>query len=145
MNDREYKKQKRRAERVLLKWQEALGFRWWKCRFDFSRQHKERTDDEAKAGKEILADIFCQWEYAHLTITVYLPAIEDLDNDELEHAIVHEFAHALVNEMRDYAKDEKHEERVVENLAKAIRWAYQTGKDDKPRADNGLKRKRKKR
>jgi hypothetical protein len=46
--------------------------------------------------------------------------VKRLDEYELEKAIVHEFMHILVNEMRAGGID--HEERVVTGLANAALW-----------------------
>lgn len=128
MNDREYRRQKRRVERVFDRWRAPLGLGWWRVGLVWSRERdRVRPDtDVAANGVEVTAArTTVSWPYREATIEFFLPALEDVSDERLEYIVVHECMHILVNEMRwvDGGADNiEHEERVVTDLAKAFRW-----------------------
>lgn len=101
MNDAEADIQKARIQRYLDKWMPA-GFGWWKLKIDYERG--------SSTGKESLietANIIENWEYRSARITFYLDCTTDLNDDDLEHTVVHELSHLLLGSIRDYSTDDR--------------------------------------
>jgi hypothetical protein len=110
----------KRIHEICERWMEPLGLRWFrKFNVVYDATPKETS-------REVVGDCRVSWEYLEATVTFYLPSCVDLSDDDLEYAIVHEFMHALVKEMRwqddEDGKDRdnmRHEERVCTQLAMA--------------------------
>ncbi len=131
MKDAEYEDLKARILALIDYWQARLGLKWWRIYHTFVRDTGEfRTDGER--APETAANCSADWRYLEAHISYNMLKCLDLDPDELEYIIVHEYCHVLVNETRDPA-DLKgfipHEERVVTTLAKAFIWTRDMTKE----------------
>lgn len=96
-------------------WTERLQMHWLHlvlCRSD------TRNDEDGCCA----ADTEAQWEYRQARIRVYLPAIANHTDEDLEAIMVHELVHVLVNPMESLIKekDTKLSELSVENVAQAL-------------------------
>ena len=78
------------------------------------------------------------WQYRHATITWFMPAVVDNDDDYLEGIVVHEFTHVLISPLLLVnGEDDLPLQHVyaTECVARAIRWAREAGeKSTKPKA-----------
>lgn len=127
MTDAEYEAQKTRVEALIHKWHEILGLYHWRFRHEFYRQDFP--------APEAAAQTTVRWDYGFARFDWNLPDFAGMDDDECEHAVVHEYMHVLVNEMRPCNQkvwERCHEERVVTNLALAARWALEAGQQQSP-------------
>ena len=120
MNDKEFNKLKKKITRFVEKWRVPLGIKWWSVNFYYEREYAK--DDDKHDSCHTGATCKVQWPYKTAQITFYLPALDTLDDEELERTVVHELIHILVNEMRDFDEGANHEERVVSDLTSAVFW-----------------------
>lgn len=74
----------------------------------------------SESGNRVVARTWASWEYLDAHIEFDLAVLRDMDEDEIERAIIHELLHVVVNEMRDPGV--KHEERVVSSLSRVLWW-----------------------
>lgn len=118
MKKKEYKRAKKRFEKIAWAWAYRMGLRWWDLHFSFHRKtpKKFKRKDGHQTGVRVLA----RWQYLEAYFEVNTPAVAKLSDAELEVVIVHELCHVLVNEMRE--KGVKHEERVCSRLSQAFLW-----------------------
>lgn len=124
MNDKKYREQRARVEKLWDKWFTSIGMGWWQVDRTFEREHKEDSYDT-------IAETFCNWQYRTANITFYLPVCADVDDDKLEEAIVHEFAHVLLAPLQDFRDDQAREitEHTVTTVARSIIWARRAGEE----------------
>ena len=121
MNDAEYEEQKERARRYLHKWQWLVDSEWW-LKYVYDRERaKEEGDDDENTG----ARVTTSWEYREALIRLFLPSTAEMEDDELERLIVHEYAHIMVCEMRlKGAKEDDpdgfHNEHVCSTIARVL-------------------------
>lgn len=70
------------------------------------------------------AEAHCTWKYMHGSITFYLPVAIGKSERQLESFVLHELLHFVVNEMREWERQQPdsvdHEERVVTHLERVI-------------------------
>jgi hypothetical protein len=136
MTDAEVERQTGRVQRLIDWWGEELGIRaCWKVHYKFIR---ESCRDEPEAAMET----FVRWQYAHATFSVFLPAAEEQDDEELENMVVHEFMHLLLNEMRPlrdksdpvtsalWEEERCHEEHAATTLARAFIWVRDKARNE---------------
>ncbi len=120
MDDKTFRKEKRRVEGFLRKWLKPLGLLWWNIEVEY-----DRTADlsvTAPEGRSVAAKCKVDWQYKQATITFNVPEIGELNDGGLERVVVHELMHIFLNEMRSYDTDSDHEERVASDLASAFLW-----------------------
>lgn len=128
VTDAEYEQQKARVQALADKWIGPLGLKWWKIRIDYSRERLPVKDDGNTTEDTFCAmQVQASWKYLRAVITVSVPAIADIGDEELEWVFVHECAHVLLNEMRwaDQADWLDHEERCASQLANSFLWLRQ--------------------
>jgi hypothetical protein len=70
----------------------------------------------------VAAEIVCQWEYKQAKIRFNVPALAEMQRDQIDRTIVHELCHLIVNPMHDGKS--KLEEMVVTHMTDTIMWAY---------------------
>lgn len=102
-------------------WLKPLGLLWWYIEvvyYDDPAEVLQRFGNDS--GKIVAARTYAEWQYATAKIEFNLLAICEMNSDEIEHIVVHELFHILVNEMRE--GEMHHEERVVTTLTKAAFW-----------------------
>lgn len=119
MKRKAYKRHIARCQPLFDEWLTKLGLMWWSVEISYYDKRKQfRKDNGGIAAARVWAD----WRYMSANISVCVPVVATMDDDDLERAIVHELCHALVNEMRESDPDIKHEERVVTTLTSAFMW-----------------------
>lgn len=138
MDDAEYEAQKARVQRLIAKWVRPIGLGWWQINMEWTRAHGERRDDDFEVKFVCRAD----WRYALANITVYLPGIAGVTDDDLERMFVHELMHVFLCEMRvtdeDGARKQRdHEERVATMLANGFMWMHDALVCDRPHIGDG--------
>ena len=118
MKKKEYKRARKRFDRIALEWAERLGLKWWSLNF----LHHRKTPKKFKRtdGHQTGVSTIARWQYLEAYFEVNTPAIARMSDSELEELVVHEMMHVLVNEMRE--KGRKHEERVCSRLTQAFLW-----------------------
>jgi hypothetical protein len=117
MKKKAYKRQQKRVRRFLDPWLTVLGLKW----FTVNCLWYDREKEFRKGGKGVAVfRIWADWRYMTADLSVNVPAVARLDDQELERAVVHELVHILVNEMRAQGID--HEERVATMLTQAFLW-----------------------
>ena len=89
------------------------------------------SEENRQAGWRCHGQCVAKWQYLKATLRFDVEAVNDLDDEELDHLFVHECCHALVNEMREWDGEHgiDHEERVVTMLTNAFGWMWQAGRD----------------
>jgi hypothetical protein len=129
MTDKEYLTIKKRIKALIKKWYEPAGWGWWRTGFVYSR---ERQPDNDGVAALTIAD----FKYSHATITLYLPALRDMNDEELEHLIVHELCHLTASTWPSYEDNEDANarfERTVDDFAKQMIWTSKNVKEIKSR------------
>ena len=126
--DKEVRKQALRIKPLLEKWVGRLGLTHWQIKFDMCTTAPRTEGDIAWQTHMETATM---WPYMDSLVTVYVPIVADLCDDDLEKTFVHEMCHILVNEMCavDHGNDDSgpREERVATQVATAILGAYSMG------------------
>ncbi len=154
MTDKEFNETKHRIKKAISKWHTCLGFRWWR---DSSMYYHRSADAMCQAtGRESTRDGMSQcaaetsvkWEYLELAIHWNCPRVFGLDDEEIDYMVRHEFAHAIVNEMREWASGDskdaiRHEERVCTRLAMIFNWVRKVGKEESEKGARPCAKKRK--
>lgn len=122
MTDKEYKIQKTRVQKFIDKWFKPIGMGWWQVDMEWNRIHAEESPTT-------IAITNCNWQYRTGRIEFFLPTCADLNDDQLEEAIIHEFCHILVAPLQDLRDDQSREitEHTVTTLARTIIWARLAG------------------
>lgn len=127
ITDKEYSIQKKRVLHYLNKWKLTLGLGAHKLNLEWDRGLRTGEDQEDVA-------IHCtnSWQYRLVTLYIYLPVIKRQTDEELEHIIVHEFAHSLIAPLAQRAPEDIGDlhEFATECVAQAILWAYERGKEE---------------
>ncbi len=113
MTDKEYAKQKKRVQKYFDKWFDDIGLGWWHVDVAWDRARSEEEPSEAACTSWL-------WQYRSASITFRLPVVATLDEEKLEHCVVHEFAHILTGSMVQNAPEENAQlaEYGVENVAR---------------------------
>lgn len=127
MTDKEYREQKQRIKALFSKWH-ILGLGWFRVHYEWDRARC--MDEPMEAMKTEVS-----WQYREVTFTVRLPACQELDDDHLEHIVVHECAHALTGGFMaqlDLTSPGQVQimEHATEMVANAIIWSREAGKRD---------------
>lgn len=104
-------KEKKNIERTVTRWQTAMNL-------GFVTVHNYFSDEEVPQTAEVVTN----WEYREAAIIWYTKNCEDLTQDELDEAAVHELGHVIVAPMSDHLPNKHHklEEFVVSSLTRAI-------------------------
>jgi predicted acylesterase/phospholipase RssA len=127
MTDKEYRRTKKRVEKLIERWRHILWLSQWQVDVTYFREPPaEMNHGDACA----LMDITPRWEYLRAHLRIHMPQVALLDADDLEKAVLHELLHCVVCEMRTNKSDVRHEERVVSHLTKAVWAARLTGFND---------------
>lgn len=130
MNDAEYERQRARVMTLVHKWQMQLGLGSWKIRYEWERGSISLPSG-LKTSERFAPIMICEphWPYLMADVLVSLQEVKDATDEDLEHYLVHEYAHCLLNEMHDWNEEEGrfHEERVATMLEKAFVWVWQAG------------------
>lgn len=124
MTDAEYEEQKTRFLEVAKKWRKIIGIDWWRINYLYDRNPPDTREHHPHTIMWVTPD----WRYMEATINVYLQAIQEMDDETLEYALLHEYAHVMINELRGpNPSDEEldHEERVATTLAWSWIWTRQ--------------------
>lgn len=127
MNDKDYKIQKARVQKLIDKWFKPLGMGWFQVTMTWQRERDEKQPRTA-------AKTITSWQYRNAEIIWFVPAIPDNDDDFLEGIVVHEFTHILLAPLLavDHEDDlPLQHEYATECVARAIKWAREAGQKDK--------------
>jgi len=137
MTDKEFAFEKARIRKLVDRWVRPLGLNWFKLDIDYERVPLEPPQSATGHNKtyqwRTQANTAVVWEYRKASMAFDMNAIHGSSDDELESLFVHELCHILVNEMREWSDDDKgrkHEESVVEGLARAFVWTRDAGFDE---------------
>ena len=129
MNDAEYEKEKARVEAICDKWHDLLGMGYWEISYIWERDSYDADGGNtppSRWARTTHAETATAWEYRRASIAFYLRNTVGESDAEIEKTVLHEFAHVLVNEMRDDTpRSRKHEERVVSGLSDVFRWIWE--------------------
>ncbi len=123
-------------KRLIKKWVEPLGLKWWHINVQWETDKVEGT----VPGYTTCFRVQATWKYLDAMIHVYLPACINIPDDRLEWHVVHELVHILLNEMAfwrddilDHGLNEgvlgQHEERVATTIANAALWIRDFAQD----------------
>ena len=93
MNDAEYESQKARVLLILGRWVGPLGLGWWRNEVEWFRDRA--IPEHEQAAMTCTPD----YRYGRFVIQVDLVRVADLNDTELEFAVVHELAHVFLSEM----------------------------------------------
>jgi hypothetical protein len=128
MTDKEYREQKKRVKAYFDKWSRAVGLGWYRVFYEWDRARSE--DDVSEVMKTTVS-----WHYREVTFYIRLPAAAELDDEHLEHVVVHELVHALTGSfMSQMDLSDKAVNQIMEfgteSIAMALIWAREAGKND---------------
>lgn len=114
MTDKEYEALKKKITKLTTLWRDELGLGSYRLHHNWARTTKERVDN---CG----AEVKMRWEYMEADFTWYVPALQDLDDDELEEVVVHEFCHILIAPLM--YDDSEHGRMVYERVTTTVQRA----------------------
>jgi len=108
-------KLKARIDKILKKWVEVAGFRWWKIDIVY-------TFDRSDSSRNVLGTTDTLWAYRSATIEFFLAAIfeQKYTDEQLEDFIVHELSHILVASLVSDESDRDKMEYATECVARAL-------------------------
>lgn len=123
MSDEAADAQKARVMELYARWGDPLGLGWQRAvTFEW---HRGPIPDYPRAAMACCV----QWQYKSAAISVCLPKIADLNDDDLEWAVVHELIHVFLGglvEAHDNRVDADAfrmiEEHTASTLAQAVMW-----------------------
>lgn len=104
-------------KKLLEKWIPRLGLTDW--HITVQRDDEPPCEDEG----HVLMQVWSDWRYRDITITIMDATIMDADEDRLEEYVLHELCHVLVSELRPNKRTEAYrdkEERTVTVLARCF-------------------------
>jgi NAD(P)H-hydrate repair Nnr-like enzyme with NAD(P)H-hydrate epimerase domain len=132
MTDAEYEVAKGRVEKLCKKWHYAAGLGWWMLTYEWCRETRDYTPNSG--NKAEAAATHTMWQYRQATIDWNLDVLQNLNEAELEGVVVHEFAHVLIDCLMAHvpAKARDLMEYTTENVARAIKAAYDSGREYDP-------------
>lgn len=139
MTDKEFSAHKRRLEVLAKRWLRPSGLGWWRINMRYLRDGLSDFNGGHPGDQALqtIAEVTSLWQYLKATISWNMQAVMEMNDKELERTFTHEICHIFINEMREWApgnKGMKHEERVVETLAMAMRWIREEGERDAKKA-----------
>ena len=139
MDDAEFQVQKTRVLALIEKWVKPIGLGWWHITFKYVRDSFLVSPEDHEANWQCVMKCNAKWQYLDAAISISMPAIVDLDDDDLEKYFIHELCHIPVNELRQVNEDDclMHEERVVTTLANAFVWLAESLKTSPPSTTDG--------
>lgn len=127
MTDKQYKDQKKRIQKYIDKWFADMGLGWFKIDFVWERERDATTP-------ATIAKTTSAWQYRHGTIQWFLPACQQISDEELESSVIHEFVHVLINPLCVVSEsgdlDLQHE-YATETITRAFEWVRLAGQKDK--------------
>lgn len=136
MNDKAYREQKARIDKLIKKWVKPIGLGWWDMKFIYVRGEDDQPaayePPIAKSGQAVcIMSTQTDYYYKFATIKFFMPVIADWDDDkELERFFVHELMHIFLKPMQTRQKFSE-EELVATQLAEALIWARLEGESTK--------------
>jgi hypothetical protein len=110
---------RQRCDLLFDEWRDMMGLGWWDVRYNY---YMDTATFAREHGNVAVMVCHTSWKYIKAEIDICTPSLIDFDDIRLEHTIVHELCHILVNEMQESDPDLSHEERTVEQFTKAIIW-----------------------
>ncbi len=134
MTDKDFNLQRKRVKKILHKWINQMGMKWFHFDIEYFRVY-----DETSRGCAAKA-IYDRWMYRDFELHFFLPAIDDLkDDDDVERVIIHELTHCLTAplacNMQGTDTNDKYRrdliEQTTEIITAAFDWTYRAGKDSK--------------
>jgi hypothetical protein len=128
MTDADYRAQKKRVQALAARWEPSLGLRWWRLTYTWFR---EPFEDKPRVAMQCGQ----QYEYRCANIDVSLPLCADMDDDALEHYLLHEYGHILLDAMATYRELGEEpfrlqEEHTATTLATIFQWVREAGRED---------------
>jgi len=141
LTDKEYASVGRRMKALVAKWVRPIGLGWWRVTVSVFRQEAEMPNTANKQGVDsqwqLAMSTNVSWAYRDGKISVNGEVANEMSDEHLEAAFLHELGHLFLNEMRSIAKDEgladnwlEHEEHVATILGQALGWAREAGYTD---------------
>lgn len=130
MTDADYAKTKRKVEKYLDKWRDAMGLGWYHIHITWDRSYAEKRSCVGETNMN-------RWQYREADIIFYLPRIAEEDDKTIEQIVVHELCHVLlapisVNmENLNDAYQVQVNELATEMVTKALVWVRKAGEDTK--------------
>lgn len=131
MTDTEYEAEKARVERYCEKWRAAVGLGWWTVTYAWLREPD--LTNIRKDAYRAAAVTHTTWVYRQATIDWHLDVLQSQNDEELEHIVVHEFAHVLIDGLRQCVPKNAHSEDLMEYITEGVARALMYAREfDKP-------------
>ena len=121
MNDQEFEEQKRRVVAVVDEWLPLLGLDHWTVGMDFERG--ELKDAGVSEDWQGLGRCKANWPYQTARIEFFLKGFVDMESGDVEHHVVHELVHCLLDEIQPDTSDVRawqQNEHAIEMTARAL-------------------------
>jgi hypothetical protein len=137
MKDQEYNAIRDYCKPIALEWITRLGVGWDRVELHWKDEYFSQEIDGH--GRDVAAYCAADWRYLHASITFSVAKLAEYfedgrptEHEYVEELIIHEIAHILVNEMREYdgsrhSETVGHEERVVTRMARAFQYTFKAG------------------
>lgn len=119
--ERKYRGLTKQLKSWIGDWQEIMGLKDWTFYCAYVPGYNQEN-------KNIRATNNALWEYKSASLTFYLAAMAEDDDDENESTLVHELVHCLVAPLVKKESQIKLMEFVVVNTEKALFNAYKAKK-----------------
>jgi hypothetical protein len=117
------KKAHRIARKHINWWTCWLGLRWWSIEAIYV-EHINTPEE----GDLVRAECSADWRYLRATLCFAYDALINCTKKEIEHLVVHELCHVLINEIH-HDDQLDHEERVVTTMTDAFLWVKEHAND----------------
>lgn len=103
-----------KIEEYLSYWSKIMGLSEWSFNVNYEIVNHEE-------GEHVKASVNPSWEYQAVYIRFFLPQLRDFDDYGLEHTVVHELSHCLVDQMEVKKQTRKEDiEAVVVNISRIL-------------------------
>lgn len=132
MTDKEFNLQKKRIKFELQRWWNALGIDRHNIDVVY---HRDYADD----NNSVVGRTYCNWQYMHGTLDFFLPAVANIDENDMENMVVHELVHIIAWPLWDNAgtSRRKENEYAIECMARALIDARRAGQKDHTKSKRG--------
>lgn len=127
MNDKEYREQKKRIEKLIKKWVDVLGLGWWCLRYNYIRGSHDGGPTAYAPPTDKSGDLVCvmtcttDYYYKTAELSFYLETLMGYSDRDVERYFIHELMHIHLKPMQTRSKAAE-EELVATQLADAFLW-----------------------
>lgn len=123
LTDDQYERQKARIQRLMKRWHEPLGMAWWTWDLSY---HRGAISDESP---RTVFKIYVRFRYQDVRLHSNLDLVQDMNDDDLEQAFVHEMAHVFTIPLKTASAEGWNakaindlEEHQATSIGRSLQW-----------------------